>query len=311
MVQSVTRHFQNWRKRWVWGLLVLCFAGACSDQSGKKEAPVRVVATLNPLHSLAQSIMEGRGSPEILLEARDSPHTAILKPSQKRKLHEADLVVWVGGFFETFLQKEMASLPPQRLLTIVDIPQMILHTQGAPSCQAQNCPHLSNTMDGHLWMDPENGILIGRALAERLSTLDPKGKALYTRNFQKLEKKLRRLDQELRGMLAPCKSLEFFVVHQAYGYFTRRYGLQTPRALILNHERLLTPQSLLDLSAFLKKHPRGWVFFEPQFLTVYEKIADFVKKRGGRIGKMDPLGVGQDYCGLLTGCARSILECLP
>jgi len=70
--------------------------------SGSAHA-VEVVASVRPVHSLVASVMEGVGSPVLLLEGESSPHTASLKPSQARALAGADAVFWIGRDMETFL----------------------------------------------------------------------------------------------------------------------------------------------------------------------------------------------------------------
>jgi ABC-type Zn2+ transport system substrate-binding protein/surface adhesin len=159
-------------------------------------------------------------------------------------------------------------------------------------------------------MDPRNGVHSARAIAERLCALDPEGSLIYKANLEALEHKLWALDQELMTLLEPCRSKPFFVIHPAYVYLTTRYGLAQPQPLILNHDGLLTPKSLLALGEFLKTHPGGFVFFEPQFEATCAKIVSLITEKGGRIAHLDPLGIGRDYCDLLRACAKSMAACL-
>ncbi|MCZ4282812.1 zinc ABC transporter substrate-binding protein [Kiloniella laminariae] len=70
------------------------------------EAP-RVAVSILPIHALVQSVMEGVGEPELLIDQGASPHGYSLRPSQVRALNSADLVVWVGEGLETFLVKSL------------------------------------------------------------------------------------------------------------------------------------------------------------------------------------------------------------
>ena len=67
-------------------------------------ADVKVIASINPLHSLVAAVMEGVGKPELLVEGAGSPHTYSLKPSQAKQLQDAKLVFWMGDELETFLE---------------------------------------------------------------------------------------------------------------------------------------------------------------------------------------------------------------
>ena len=59
-------------------------------------AAPNVVATIKPLHSLVAGVMEGVGTPELLIEGAASPHGFSLRPSDAGKLESADLVFWIG-----------------------------------------------------------------------------------------------------------------------------------------------------------------------------------------------------------------------
>ncbi len=86
---------------------VLAAAGLLSTTA---LADVKVVASIKPVHSLVASIMEGAGTPEILVDGAASPHTYSLKPSQARSLADADVVFWVGPSLEPSLEKPLETI---------------------------------------------------------------------------------------------------------------------------------------------------------------------------------------------------------
>jgi len=89
----------------------LTFALLISGSAGALQAKEpNVVVTIKPLHSLVAGVMQGVGSPYLLLKGAASPHHFQLKPSDARRLHKADLIVWVGPELETPLKKIVSSL---------------------------------------------------------------------------------------------------------------------------------------------------------------------------------------------------------
>ena len=64
-----------------------------------------VVTSIKPIHSLVSAVMDGIGTPSLIIEGAGSPHTYALKPSQAKALQDADLVFWVGPAIESFLEK--------------------------------------------------------------------------------------------------------------------------------------------------------------------------------------------------------------
>ena len=80
----------------LWALSSLGISAANAD--------VSVVTSIKPVHSLVSSVMQGVGSPTVIIEGAGSPHNYSLKPSQAKQLQDADLVFWMGGELETFLE---------------------------------------------------------------------------------------------------------------------------------------------------------------------------------------------------------------
>ena len=72
---------------------------------------LKVVATINPIHSLVSSVVGDSGEVSLLLRGNESPHNFQLKPSQVRKIRQADIVFYIADDFETFLQKSLNNLP--------------------------------------------------------------------------------------------------------------------------------------------------------------------------------------------------------
>ncbi|WP_457825638.1 metal ABC transporter solute-binding protein, Zn/Mn family, partial [Staphylococcus aureus] len=61
-----------------------------------------MAVTIKPVHSLVAAIMEGAGTPALIVEGQASPHTFALKPSSARAIEAADLFVRVSPAVEPF-----------------------------------------------------------------------------------------------------------------------------------------------------------------------------------------------------------------
>ena len=66
-------------------------------------AEVNVVASIKPVHSLVAAVMDGVGTPGIIVDGAGSPHTYALKPSQAQMLEKADVVFWIGHEIEALV----------------------------------------------------------------------------------------------------------------------------------------------------------------------------------------------------------------
>jgi ABC-type Zn uptake system ZnuABC Zn-binding protein ZnuA len=77
---------------------------------GAAQAEVNVVVSIKPVHALVAAIMDGAGTPDLIIEGTGSPHNYALKPSQAQLLQNADLVFWIGHDFEQFLEKPIEGI---------------------------------------------------------------------------------------------------------------------------------------------------------------------------------------------------------
>ncbi len=73
-------------------------------------ADVNVVASIKPVHSLVAGVMQGVGTPSLIIEGAGSPHSYALKPSQARQLQNADLIFWMSHDLEAFLEKSIEGI---------------------------------------------------------------------------------------------------------------------------------------------------------------------------------------------------------
>ena len=89
--------------RIVTGVAVMGISAAAS-------AAPTVLVSIKPLYGLTAALMEGLGTPRLLLAGTASPHGYSLRPSDAQALSEADVVVWVGPSLETFLVEPLETL---------------------------------------------------------------------------------------------------------------------------------------------------------------------------------------------------------
>ncbi|KIN66251.1 ABC zinc transporter, periplasmic binding protein ZnuA [Sulfitobacter noctilucicola] len=90
----------------------LFFVFCAVPTMGWAEVP-RVVVDIAPVHGLVARIMDGVGSPELLLPPTASPHSYAMRPSEARMLSKAELFVWVGPELTPWLEDAVENLADQ------------------------------------------------------------------------------------------------------------------------------------------------------------------------------------------------------
>lgn len=287
--------------------------------------PPRVVVTLKPLHSLAAALLEGIARPDLLLDGAASPHAQALRPSQRRALQAADVVVWVGPELEGFLVKPLSVLPDRvRLVGLLGETPNLHRLPMADGDGDQGHGHGDHghedhghhgheigAYDPHIWLSPENARAIARHLAAVLAPLvdDPRLGA----NAAALDARLQRLQADLAARLGPVRERPFVVFHPAYTYLVEAFGLHQAGAIALAPEQGSSARHLAELRERIDETGAVCAFREPQFSE--RAVAGLARDTGLKLAVLDPLGVDVPagpgaYAAILEGMAASLAACL-
>ena len=261
-----------------------------------------VVATIKPIHSLTAQVMEGIGSPVLLIDGAADPHSYALRPADAKKLGAARLVVMVGPRLEEFLDKPLKSLAGKaRILQLAKVPGIML-----PEDEA-------GMPDPHLWLDPVNAARAVEAIGRALTEIDPAHGYEYTRNAAQAKDRLLALDRELRQALAPVRDKPFVVYHDAFRGLVARYGLKMTGAVLSGAEHVARARALAFLTTRGAQERPLCLFTAPQFEpSLARSISDAT---GARIAELDDLGAAipkgpEMYFTLMRGIAAGLRDCL-
>lgn len=287
-----------------------------------------VVASIKPIHSLAAAVMEGVGEPALLVRGSASPHGYSLRPSDAKRLEEAEVVFWVGPFLEGFLVRPLAALADDAaILEIARIPELDLlplreggiwepHNHADPDGPPASGPaerHGRAGPDPHLWLDPDNARAIVAAMAEVLSEADPGNAATYRANAASAAARIDELDAELGATLAPVRDRPFVVFHDAYQYFEAHYGLAAAAAIMASPDQVPGARRLREVRKALHEAGVVCVFREPGFAPAL--VDTLTEGTDIRQGELDPEGAMLQegpglYFQLMRNMAHSIADCL-
>ena len=284
----------------------------------------QIVASIKPIHSLIAGVMGARGSLFLLVPGRFSEHGYALKPSDARRLGQANMVFWVGEEMETYLAKPLQSLPKEtRLITLSDAEGLTLlatredssfepHSHGAQK-KHDHGSDLHSEHDLHVWLSPGNAVAMVNRIVASLSEVDTAGAAYYAENGKKLKERLVALDQELSASLRPLKGKSYITSHDAYQYFEHRYGMHAVGSLTLTPDQSLNAGRLKNIRAKIKELGAICVFAEPQVKS--NLIESIIAGTSAKTGVLDPIGgliePGPElYFNLLRANTAALVRCL-
>ncbi len=309
---------------------VLVGAGAPAVAADAGKADLKVVATIKPIHSLLTQLMDGIGTPTLLVEGSASPHAFALKPSGIRAIDSADVFVRVSESLEPFTGKLVRALPDSvRLVTLADAPGVKLldrrtsgsfephvHPAGAHVALTDGAHEESDDhagKDGHIWLDPDNAKAIVSYLAKVLAERAPAAADKLEANARRLNARIDTLTADIEAEVDPLKDKPFVVFHDAYQYFENRFGLDAVGAITLSPDVQPSAKRLTELRRKIKSLGAVCVFAEPQFQP--NLVAAVTEGTRARSGTLDPegstLAPGADlYFELMHKLAAGLKACL-
>ena len=193
-------------------------------------AVVKVVTTTQDPAAITRAIGGDRVEVKALAKGFQDPHFLDAKPTFMLDLNHADLVVCIG------LELEIGYLPPliagahNDKINVgepgyLDLSQFITPLEVVPAAdRSQGDIHPNG--NPHYWLDPENGRLMARGIAARLTQLDPAGKSAYAANLAAFEKTLTEKEAAWDKVMARFAGAPVITYHRSWTYFAKRYKLE-------------------------------------------------------------------------------------
>jgi zinc transport system substrate-binding protein len=293
------------------------------------QAEVRLLTSIKPLQLIAAAVQDGVGSPDVLLPPGASPHHYALRPSDVRRVREADLLYWIGPDMEGFLPRvlEGRSKPD---VAVQALPGMTLRHFGdshgehdhddhdhahehAGDGLGHDHDHRPGSLDAHLWLAADNARIIAARMAADLARLDAANAARYAANLQAFEERLDALDGRIRPQLAALQGKPYFVFHEAYDYFEAAYGLKHAGVFSVLTEVQPGARHVAAMRKALQQAGPSCVFSEP---PLRPRLAETLTAGlPVKLAELDALGGAlpvdaSGYEQLLENLAGGLSECL-
>jgi len=179
-----------------------------------------LVVSTHPIYLIAKEVTAGVEEPVLLLSDQTG-HDVQLTPAHRKLIQDASLVIWLGKAHEAPLDKllhqnrKAIALLDSGILTV--LPQRSL--RGAA---------LANTIDSHVWLDPNNAVRIAFFIATLRSQQYPENKTKYLANAKNFSQQMLQASQQYDSS---NKSKPYWSFHDAYQYLERALNLKFAGAL--------------------------------------------------------------------------------
>jgi zinc transport system substrate-binding protein len=178
------------------------------------------VVSIHPIYLIAKKITQGVEEPELLLK-NQSGHDVQLTPQNRKSIQNASLIIWMGKAHEAPLEKVLSN--NVNAVSILDsgiIQTLPLRTTRGVA--------IKDSVDTHVWLDPNNAVRIGFFIAALRSQQHPEHKNTYWNNAKIFAKEMLVISQSYNGAGV---ARPYWSFHDAYQYLERPLNLKFSGAL--------------------------------------------------------------------------------
>ncbi|NLV00393.1 zinc ABC transporter substrate-binding protein [Marinomonas sp. UCMA 3892] len=286
-----------------------------------------IVTSIKPVSMVVAAIAGDKADIEQIVSSTASPHDFAMRPSDLKKIINADTVVWVGESLERFLEKPLENAGKEESsIEWLALDGMALHNfakehhhdedeedhdheghddhdhdhdhdheghdhhvaDGNHEEHEGHEGHHHDGVDPHVWLSPDNVKVLAKAVTARLVSLDSANAGYYQDNLAAFEKGLSAKDAEIRKALNKVSKVPYIVFHDGYSYFEQHYGLSHAGEITVSPERKPGAKKVAEIRHEIQENKVQCVFSEPQFSPAIVKT--LLEGSDVKTAPLDPLG---------------------
>lgn len=271
-----------------------------------KEGPHNIVATFSILGDLVKQI----GRDKIVLSIvgpNSDAHTYEPTPKDAKMIGAADIVFVNGLGFEGWMDRLVESSGYQKDVIVASkgVKPRFIEEEG------------DTIEDPHAWHDLEHVKIYIQNIEKALSAFDPQNAPYYQANAKAYIQKLDALHQWLMNALkqVPESRRQIITAHDAFGYFSQRYGVKMRAPVGTSTEAEPTVQAVVELIKAIQKHNIKTIFVEN--ISNPKIIQQISEETGAKIGNViysdalsNPDEPGYDFLSLFKHNATQFLNAM-
>jgi len=281
---------------------------------------IEVVASIKPVQLLINEITgasELKQTPQaaLLLKENQNRHLLALKPSQRILVSKARYVFYISDEFEAYMQAirlsdrspksvfkyiELGKLDGIRLLSVRQDGQMPqtyesrtqLERGVQPKRQYGSNFHDASGPDWHIWLNPDNAIIMLGKIRDILHEIDPDQGELYQRNYHNAVARITAQSERVAEKMMHIMKTPFLTLHDGYQYFEEQYGLKSVGSILRHDDETPSTKRIAEVRELIANYNIRCVFKESRFSS--KAITPVIEGFDAQVVNLDAIGKVSD-----------------
>jgi len=297
-----------------------------------------VMGSIKPLSLIAVELLDGVAVVDTLLPDGASPHDFALRPSDRARLDDTALLIWVGPEIEPYLEKVIAASNVEQMAMINKHDDHKGHEHEEDHEDHKDHDHEEEHHDDHKehdheekhhdahdeheghdhaglhpWLDIESVEHFAEELSVELQHHFPDKTSQIKENEATFLASLKEFENRAKEQLEPVHQNGFLVFHDAYDGFVNHFELNQVGYFTVSPELKPGAKHLAELREKLEHSGVSCVFKEPQYKPAL--IDSITRGFDVHVGELDPLAgdvtLAQGaYVNFMQGLVDEFSECL-
>ena len=216
---------------------------ACNTESGKKDSTpkkISVVATIYPQYDWLKNVIGERADAvDLKLLIKNGTDLHSYKPSAQdiATIAKADLVVYVGGESDEWIEKALEATPKEGRIALnlmKALGDRVKEEEVVEGMQVEEEHHHEEVEnDEHIWLSLKNASILVSALVESLSKVDSANSSIYIANAATYNAKLQELDEKFTTAISGAsQKTVLFGDRFPFRYLVDDYGIKYYAAFV-------------------------------------------------------------------------------
>lgn len=187
------------------------------------EAKIRVVTTTTDLAAIVSAVGGNEVDVEAIAKGYQDPHYVQAKPSYMRMMNRADLLVYVGmelevGWLPLLIQGARNPRIAPGAVGHLDASVGIRHLEVPTGQVDRSMGDVHPDGNPHYWLNPRNGLVIAKRVAEKLGDLEPEKADVFLANYETFRTDLEAHIVTWKKKLAQFEGRELVTYHKLWAY---------------------------------------------------------------------------------------------
>lgn len=231
-------------------------------------ANIHVVAAENQYGNVAELIGGDKVTvTSIISNPNADPHQFTTSPSTAIKINEAQVIIYNGAGYDTWMGQLLNAKSSNNQLAIIDVADLI-------GAKEPNTPYGLNP---HLWYNPTTFPAVAEKLTTTFSAIEPQNKAYFEANLAHFNQQYQQVYQLVNNIKAKYSGTPITATEPVYDYMANALGLKTlglDYQWVTMNDSEPSPRMMMAYQDLFTQHKVKVLFYNSQ---VTDENTDHVK----------------------------------